>query len=238
MRYRTPLDGEPIPSKAIVPAKPKSTAVTAPDDRSYRTRYLDEVAPSGIAGRMIKFDGKSGGFITPDDGEPVPESTVFFALADEALVGWVKFNGEGEPPDREMGLLYDGYVMPVRESLGDLDQEQWEEGLDGAPADPWQHHIYLPLQNSVTLELFTFVTSSKTGRRAVGTLLRHFDRMRRTAPDEIPVIKLGKGGFHHRDDRIGFVVTPTFIVLGKSPRDGVAAPDTSTAGILNDKVNF
>jgi hypothetical protein len=29
---------------------------------------------------------------------------------------------------------------------------------------PWQHQIYLVLQNTLTLELFTFTTSSKTGR--------------------------------------------------------------------------
>ena len=34
------------------------------------------------------------------------------------------------------------------ESLGDLDKSQWDEGLDGEPADPWQHHQYLVLQDT------------------------------------------------------------------------------------------
>ena len=163
------------PTATSVPAPKASTAVAVPDNRSYRERYLDDVAPASIVGRMIKFS-KEGTFVTHDDGAEIDEGAEFTVLADETLIGWIKFNGDGEPPSREMGLLYDGFSMPARESLGDLDTAQWELGLDGQPADPWQHHQYLVLQHTGTAELFTFVTSSKTGRRAVGNLLRHFDR--------------------------------------------------------------
>jgi hypothetical protein len=44
-----------------------------------------------------------------------------------------------------MGLLYEGFVMPPRDSPGDLDQSKWEMGLDGKPKDPWSHQIYLVL---------------------------------------------------------------------------------------------
>ena len=67
--------------------------------------------------------------------------------------------------------------------------------------------------------MLTFTTSSKTGRRAVGNLLRHFERMRRTNPDELPRVRLGAGGFAHRDKKIGWVNVPTFVVIGRSPRD-------------------
>ena len=87
-----------------------------------------------IVGRMIKF-GKEGQFVTPDDGEPIAVDAEFVALCEQTLVGRIKFNGDGEPPDRIMGLLYDGFVMPPRESLGDLDESQWPIGLDNLPAD-------------------------------------------------------------------------------------------------------
>ena len=56
-----------------------------------------------------------------------------------------------------------------------------------------------------TDEFFTFTTSSRTGRRAVGNLLRHYDRMQRANPDEYPVVRLKQGGFEHKDsaDRLG-----------------------------------
>ena len=129
-----------------------------------------------------------------------------------------------------MGLLYDGFNMPKREELGDLDQADWPAGLSGAPEDPWQHHIYLVLQHADTAELFTFATSSMTGRRAVGNLLRHYDRMRRTHPNELPVIKLKVGGFQHRDERIGWVSQPC-VTRARSP----ASPDRRR--ILNSTVS-
>ena len=135
-----------------------------------------------------------------------------------------------------MGLLYDGFVMPPRESLGDLDESQWPIGLDNLPADPWQHQLYLVLQRTTTMEMFTFVTSSKTGRRAVGNLLRHYDRVRKAHPDDCPVVRLKVGGFPHDDDRVGWVKVPVFVVVGRRPRDSSAIPDTSPGSDLNDSI--
>ena len=85
--------------------KPKATAAARADNREYRQRYLDEVAPASIVGRMVKFS-KEGKFVTSDDDQEIPEDAEFTVLAEETLIGWCKFNGEGEPPDRIMGLLY------------------------------------------------------------------------------------------------------------------------------------
>ena len=141
---------------------------------SYRARYLDEVAPSGIAGRLIQF--KEGSYITTDDGKEVPEGAEFILLADQTVIGWIQFNGTGEAPDRAHGSgLFDGFVMPERESLGELDQTRWELGLDDKPRDRWQHQqVHRAAKTRTTQELFTFSTSSKPGRRAVGNLLRHY----------------------------------------------------------------
>jgi hypothetical protein len=126
--------------------------------------------------------------------------------------------------------------MPARESLGDNDEAEWPAGLSGAPSDPWLHQQLLPLQHAKTRELFTFGTTNATGRRAVGNLLRSYDRLRRSSPDEVPVVRLRHGGYNHRDDRIGWVNTPIFVVIGRTKRDLAAAPDTSTAGDMNDEI--
>jgi hypothetical protein len=228
-------DGLARPTTAVVPIKQTGTAVTIPDPRSELERYLDEIAPASIVGRLIKF-GKEGKCVTADDGEPIAEGSEFTALADQTLAGWIKFNGEGQPPDRCQGLLYDGFVMPPRETMGDVDQTKWPEGLDKQPADPWQHQMCLVLQNTETSQLFTFATSSKTGRRAIGTLLRHYNRMLKTDPGQYPVVKLQAGGFHHPDARIGWVATPMFTVVGRRSRDSAAKPDTSLGADLNDAI--
>jgi hypothetical protein len=218
---------------AIAAAAP--TAIARPGGRTPREAYLDEVAPAAIVGRLIKFT-REGAFVTADDEAEIPDTADFVALCDQTLVGWLRFNNDA-PPDRRMGLLYNGFVPPPREALGDLDQANWPAGLSGAPEDPWKHQMYLVLQGENS-ELFTFATSSMTGRRAVGNLLRHFDRMQKTHPGELPVVRLKTGGFQHRDERIGWVHTPVFAVVGRTPRDSAAKPDTSPAADLNDEIPF
>jgi hypothetical protein len=217
---------------AVAPAQ--STAVAPPDSRTPRERYLDEIAPAAIVGRLIKFT-KDGAFITPDDEAEIKDDVDFVALCDQTLIGWLKFN-DNAPPDRIMGLLYDGFAMPPKEVLPDRDPSTWSDGLDGQPEDPWKHHMYLVLQAGATGELYTFATTSKTGRRAVGNLLRHYDRMQKTHPDELPVVRLKAGGFQHKDERIGFVPTPVFAVVGRAPRDSTAKPDTSLSNDMNDAI--
>ena len=95
----------------------------------------------------------------------------------------------------------------------------------------------LCLQDTSTNELFTFVTTSVTGRRAVGNLLHHFDRMQRLNVGDLPVVRLKPGGFNHRKDpRIGWVATPGFQIVGRAPRDSAAKPDTSIEADLNDAI--
>jgi hypothetical protein len=222
---------------AVVPAaKPALPATMPPDNRTPVQRYLDAVAPATMVGRQIKTS-KEHVFATSDDGEPAADVD-YTALCDQAAVGLIRFNGEGNPPDYRMGLLYDGFVMPDRETLGDTDPAAWELGLDGKPADPWRHFMYLPLQRGDTGELFTYTTSSVTGRRAVGNLLRHYDRMQRTHPDTYPVVRLKVGGFSHRDERVGWVQVPVFAVVGRQPKDTAAKPDSSPAADYQDSIPF
>jgi hypothetical protein len=240
-RRQQKLDAEQDTSKIkkSLPAitNGSSIALAVPDSRTDVQRYLDEIAPASIVGRMVKFT-KNGEYATADDDAVISDDIDFVALVDQTLIGLIKFNGEGAPPDRVMGLLYEGFVMPPRSSLPDLDRSKWELGLDGKPQDPWQHHVYLVLQKAETGELFTFVTSSVTGRRAIGTLLRHYDRMLRTHPDEYPVIRLKIGGFQHKDDRVGWVKVPVLAVVGRHAKDDASKPDTSLAADMNDNLPF
>jgi hypothetical protein len=203
------------PQTAVAVARPASTAVAAPNGRSAVQNYLDTVAPSAFSGRLVKFN-KDGQFATSDTGDVIDENADFLALCDEVLIGWIKFNGENAPPDRIQGNLYDAFVMPARDTLGDLDQTQWETGLSGQPQDPWQHQMSVVLQQTENLEIFTFSTTSATGRRALGNLLHHYERLRRADANLYPVVRLKPGGFQHKDPRVGWVAVP--LLLAKRPR--------------------
>jgi hypothetical protein len=233
------LDRRPKPpaKPAAPPAVVKAALPAVPDNRTSVQQYLDDVAPATMVGRQIKTS-KEHVFATADDGAAVPDNIDFIALCDQTMIGLIRFNGEGNPPDYRMGILYDGFIMPDREALGENDPSTWELGLDGRPSDPWRHFMYLPLQRGDTGELFTYTTSSVTGRRAIGNLLRHYDRMTRTHPDQYPVVRLKVGGFNHRDDRVGWVNVPVLAIMGQHPKNNAARPDTSPAGDMSDSIPF
>jgi hypothetical protein len=212
-------------------------AVAKPEDvRGIVNAYLDTVAPAGLVGREIQF--KDGGYITRDDGEKVSEERVFIAAVDQVLVGLIKFNGKGERPDVHMAAIYEGQTPPARETLGDLDEALWPIGLSSKPEDPWSPQNYLPLQDAETGAWHTFVSRTITGIRAIGNLMRHYERMRRTHPDMYPLIQLKVGGFNHREERIGWVSTPALAVVGKHPKDNAQKPDASPSADLEDEIPY
>jgi hypothetical protein len=197
--------------------------------------YLNEHCGGG-SGVLFKF-AKDQRFRRVDDGEEIPLGTQFTVVYDQIQVGWIKFNGKGEPPERKMGALFQGFLPPPREELGDDDQSLWEVGLSGKAADPWQQQILLPLQ-AEDGELFIFGTTSITGRRAVGRVIDECRKMLRREPNDYPVIKLALSSFQHREERIGRVTVPAFVRVGKTPKTGMAAIDTSIAADMNDEVPF
>ena len=144
------------------------------------------MAPAGIAGRLIKWS-KDGNYITTDDDQEVAPKSEFVLLADETLIGWIKFAGPGEPPERHAGLLFDGYEMLEPRGARRPRPDQVGIGF-GRPArrSVAASAKSIVLQNTETAELFTFSTTSKTGRRAVGNLLRHYTACRRPSPTSCP----------------------------------------------------
>src|SRR6516162_5045754 len=81
----------------------------------------------GMSGTFFKF-AKDGRFRKTSDDEEIPEGTQFVVIYDQIQGGWIKFMGKGNQPERRQGNLFEGFVPPDRESLGDNDQSQWEEG--------------------------------------------------------------------------------------------------------------
>jgi hypothetical protein len=199
----------------------------------YVSRYLEATGSSNIAGRLIRYDGKKGTFTFHDDGSTVPEAVMWVALCEETMIAWVKFGGESEPPDRRGGLLFEGYQLPLRQELGDLEENEWPIGLNGTPEDPWRHEVSVVLQRQDTGELATFSTMSKTGRRAVSTLLQHYRRNQKTCPGTLPIVRLKSGS--HKHERFGEVSIPILQVCGKVSANGAARSDEKE---MIDKIPF
>src|SRR5215207_7701365 len=90
-------------SQAVAVRPAPRPSLLVPDNRTAAQRYVDALAPSSMAGRLIKFS-KEGQFTTTDDGAVVDPRADFLALCDETMVGWIKFSGDGGPPERLQGL--------------------------------------------------------------------------------------------------------------------------------------
>jgi hypothetical protein len=221
-------------ARALVPAAPASVpAVVTPTPAG---DYLDEIA-GGSPGRTIRFDGKVGKFITADDKKEVDAGRRFAARCDQCLVGWLKFNGAGQRPDRIQELWHAGYQLPAREGLGDLDRSKWPDGLNGEPANPWVHALALVLQETdEAAGMFCFETRSITGRKAVGTLLRHYQRMRHDGKEAFPIVSLRAGGYNSNRG-FGWVPVPVFAIIGTT----AAADQTKVASFgeeLGDEIAY
>ena len=149
---------------AIVPASKRALANGGSPVSAYLAAH-----GVGMSGTFFKF-AKDGKFRKTSDDEEIPEGTQFVVIYDQIQGGWIKFMGKGNQPERRQGNLFDGFVPPDRESLGDTDESEREVGLSGKPADPWQFQLLLPLQYVETGEFYVFNTTSITGRRAVDNL--------------------------------------------------------------------
>jgi hypothetical protein len=132
-----------------------------------------------------------------------------------------------------MGPLYGGYRVK-RQDLGDDNEAMWEiDRFTNEPRDPWNFQFWLVLENVATAEVYTFVTGSITGTRAVKRLLEHFNRLQETKPGADPIVKLVRSSYKHR--KFGEVPIPMFQVTG---RDIGGPPPPLATEMRGDAIPF
>ena len=195
------------------------------------------MAPSGIVGRLIKFS-KEGKFIFADDGEAIAESEDFVVLADQTLVSWVKFNGEGEPPTRIGGLLYQGFVLPPRDAARRHRPARLADrpvGQAGRPVEARADDRAAPADNARAVHVLDHDQDrAPRGRQpAAGTTTG----CRPATPGAFPVVRLKPSGY--QDSRFGWVHTPLFVVVGMAAgHSGRRAGHVAQEPKLNDEIPF
>lgn len=191
----------------------------------------------GSPGEIIRFSKEAQFKLASDDEAVLPEGTKLVCVYDQTQHGWIRFNGEKQEPTRHMGPMFGGYVPVPRSELGDDDRGLWEDGLDGQPKDPWNAQVLLPLQDPETGRLYVFQTMSKTGLRAVATLISTCKQMAKRDPDSYPIIELKVSSYKHKDPRVGLVKKPDFKLVGKVAKNG-ATLQIGTAATLDDEIPF
>jgi hypothetical protein len=220
---------DPLESKALTPTRQQ---LPATNNKSAVDEYLDRINPNTFFGSRVKFDLKTGTYPVGKviEGQPprvIDQNVLHVALMHGTLVGHVKFVRDEFGKVRvisKMGELFGDppFVPLLRNALGDLDESEWETGLDGRPQDPWTEVVYIPCQAIETAEPYTIVCSTTTSRSAAGALIRHYQRMLKSFPEHVPTFKFGVSGFPHRDKRVGWVKTPIFVLIGRIAEDQIS----------------
>jgi len=198
--------------------------------------FLNEIDSSDMPGTRIKL-AQSGSFETPD-GKAIEPTTQFIFLGSETLWGYLWLQ-KGEPPRRAMGLRSQGFIVPKEHELPDNDPATWPiNDLSGKPQSPWQKHVYLVLQEVSSGALYTYDTSSWSGLKEAGRLLRHFDRLCKTHPDRLPVVRLTKGTGYRKETGAPYP-KPVIVVDGTAPRTDAATPGPAVVkNEMDDQIPF
>jgi len=188
--------------------------------------HLAAVASQAQEMRLLKFV-KGKWYVGDDELSP---GRKFIAHVPQLTQGMVKFF-DGKVAEQRVGIVADGFVLPNRDELGDIDSSKWETDHAGAPRDPWCHQYYLPLEDPDTGELFTFVTGSQGGNSAIGRLTSQFVRNVRNG---LPMIRLATGSYKHKT--FGRVEVPEFSVTGWTGAFHNVAPRPD--GNLEEEIPF
>jgi hypothetical protein len=185
--------------------------------------------------KFLKF--KKGDFFVGD--ELVPLGTKYIAHVIGWTRCWIKFVDD-EVVERKTYRVALGERPPEREDLDDLKKDNWPEGIDGNPADPWCFQYLLPLEKVSDGEIVIFTTSSFGGRRAVADLCQRFaKRKTKSASCGQPIVKLAKTEMPTK--KFGRVPRPHFETVDwdDPARDFVETPPTiASEGELDDSIPF
>jgi hypothetical protein len=155
-----------------------------------------------------------GDYVGGPNADEIPIGTVMIADITELTVGFIRWEN-GQPDERVMGKLGEGFRPPRRAELGDTDEELWDRDDAGRPRDPWQRGFELPMvMRDDPDQAFTFVTGSKGGEGAIGELCKIYGKHIRIKPKEIPVIRLDVGSYQHSNKAFGRIKYPVFEVIG------------------------
>lgn len=196
------------------------TAVAAADDFDPFAAYGDSMGGSRIVGTMLKFS--KGDYLVGQNGDVLPEGTKLAVNMNELVVGWIKWKDK-KPIEQLMGRLVDRFTPPKRDELDSRDETEWEVDKDNKPQDPWQFTNYLIMKVPGADDqdsLFTFVTSSNGGLKAVGMLSKAYSVQKRLWADEMPLVSLGIHKYKH--DEYGWIKNPQFKIVGKVAADEFA----------------
>jgi len=135
--------------------------------------------------------------------------------------GWIKWVDK-RPSIRHVYRPIDGWILPMRERLPDLDHEDWPlDSMSGKRKDPWQEHHQLVLKDKNN-ELLTWAATSYYGIKGMRKFIEEFTRGARDHRGEMPVVTLGQA--IEKSQNYGDIPSPRLIITDWQAFGEGAAP--------------
>lgn len=97
------------------------------------------------------------------------------------------------PEFKHLTPMVDGDKFPARDTLGDLDESDWEAGMNGRPQDPWKCLCIIPVRRVGDEEgkVHHIELSTVSGNKQAYYLFRDVGEELPFHADELPIVRLG-----------------------------------------------
>jgi hypothetical protein len=222
----------------------QQVATASPAQAQVPAEYVDELEKfrkaalpnlrGYLLGTLLRFKQTGKGEWIYGD-KKLDNGTQLVALMNYASHGWLKW--ENKVATHVVGRISDGFVPPPRSELDCQDEATWPIGLSGKKEDPWKEVVYVPFVSLDGETLFTFATTTKTGRPVVWKFVDRYAWIGRKHPGQYPIVELQANGFENSFG--GWTPTPQFEIVGWTDRpdieqltagDGDGGSDGDSAG--------
>jgi hypothetical protein len=188
---------------ALTPQKPQAPNPYESYGSTSRARRL--------IGTPLKFN--KGEFLTgpKDDPRIVPLGTRLIAIPQSFGCCWQRFVG-AKPAFGPGGLISEGFVLPPRHTLGDLEEALWTpDEITGEPRDPWCATHFACLAPSNMTPVYTFISSSYGGVEALKDLSAEYGKRLKLGGGGYPLVELAVDAYNHKNPRFGRIRKPRFL---------------------------
>jgi hypothetical protein len=191
--------------------------------------------PIGLPLKFIKGEYLAG---LKDAQHEVPIGTELVAIMPSLGCCWRKWTGS-KPINGPGGLVVNGFRLPLRHTLGDLDETLWEiDPITGKPRDPWTEVHWLCFAAPEFKPLYTFESSSAGGIEALQDLAHEYDKRVKLGGDGYPMIAVSVDAYQHSNPRIGRVKKPRLLpvieYVAASAFDSAFVAASGRSGDRND----
>jgi hypothetical protein len=164
-----------------------------------------------LIGTPMKFN--KGEFLSgpKDDPRVVPIGTKLVAIPQSFGCCWQRFVGS-KPAFGPGGLVSEGFVLPPRHTLGDLEEALWTpDEITGEPRDPWNATHFACFAPSSLTPIYTFISSSYGGIEALKDVSAEYGKRLKLGGGGYPIIELAVDAYNHKNPRFGRIKKPRFL---------------------------